>query len=95
MRGPLALGLGAVALAALALAPLALASYPLGLLTKMLIFGVFAMSLNLVMGYGGLPSLGLSFRNKAVGRSGVRPTLNGMMAGECVCTTAFTSGRIL
>jgi branched-chain amino acid transport system permease protein len=47
-------------LALLVLAPLALASYPLGLLTKMLIFGIFAMSLNLVMGYGGLPSLGHS-----------------------------------
>jgi branched-chain amino acid transport system permease protein len=46
--------------ALLVLAPLALASYPLGLLTKMLIFGIFAMSLNLVMGYGGLPSLGHS-----------------------------------
>jgi branched-chain amino acid transport system permease protein len=48
---------GAVAVA-LALAPLALSSYQLGLLTKMLIFAIFAMSLNLILGYGGLPSLG-------------------------------------
>lgn len=42
----------------LALLPLALTSYQLGLLTKMLIFAVFAMSLNLILGYAGLPSLG-------------------------------------
>jgi len=51
---------GGLVVVLLSLAPLALASYPLGLLTKMLIFGIFAMSLNLVMGYGGLPSLGHS-----------------------------------
>jgi branched-chain amino acid transport system permease protein len=49
---------GAVAVVALALAPLALSSYQLGLLTKMLIFAIFAMSLNLLLGYGGMPSLG-------------------------------------
>ena len=43
---------------ALALLPLALTSYQLGLLTKVLILGIFAMSLNLILGYGGLPSLG-------------------------------------
>ncbi len=42
----------------MALVPLALTSYQLGLLTKMLIFAIFAMSLNLILGYGGLPSLG-------------------------------------
>ncbi len=42
----------------LVLLPLALSSYQLGLLTKMLIFAMFAMSLNLVLGYAGLPSLG-------------------------------------
>jgi len=51
--------LGVVASAiALAGLPLALTSYQLGLLTKMLIFAVFAMSLNLILGYAGLPSLG-------------------------------------
>jgi hypothetical protein len=51
--------LGVVASAiALAVLPLALTSYQLGLLTKMLIFAVFAMSLNLILGYAGLPSLG-------------------------------------
>lgn len=53
----LALGLAGGA-AALALAPAALTSYQLGLLTKMLIFALFATSLNLVLGYAGLPSLG-------------------------------------
>jgi branched-chain amino acid transport system permease protein len=52
----------AVAIAAgvvlLVLLPLALSSYQLGLLTKMLIFALFAMSLNLTLGYAGLPSLG-------------------------------------
>jgi branched-chain amino acid transport system permease protein len=48
----------AAALLALGLVPLALTSYQLGLLTKMLIFAIFAMSLNLILGYGGLPSLG-------------------------------------
>ena len=38
--------------------PIALSSYQLGLLTKMLIFGIFAMSLDLLLGYTGLPSLG-------------------------------------
>ena len=43
---------------ALGLAPLGLPSYQLGLLTKTLILAVFAMSLNLILGYTGLPSLG-------------------------------------
>ena len=46
------------AVAALALLPLVLSSYQLDLLTKMLIFAIFAMSLNLSLGYAGLPSLG-------------------------------------
>jgi len=48
----------AVALLLLVLSPLGLSSYQLGLLTKMLIFALFAMSLNLILGYAGLPSLG-------------------------------------
>jgi branched-chain amino acid transport system permease protein len=42
----------------LAIAPVALTSYQLGVLTKMLILAIFATSLNLILGYGGLPSLG-------------------------------------
>jgi branched-chain amino acid transport system permease protein len=38
--------------------PFALTSYQLSLVTKMLIFAIFAMSLNLILGYAGLPSLG-------------------------------------
>jgi branched-chain amino acid transport system permease protein len=52
-RVPIAAGLGL-----LVVAPLLLSSYQLGLLTKMLIFALFAMSLNLILGYAGLPSLG-------------------------------------
>ena len=43
---------------ALAVLPLALSSYQVDLLTKTLIFAIFAMSLNLTLGYTGLPSLG-------------------------------------
>jgi branched-chain amino acid transport system permease protein len=50
-----ALGVGALALL---LVPSLLSSYQLDLLTKMLIFAIFAMSLNLTLGYAGLPSLG-------------------------------------
>ena len=49
---------GVVAVTALALLPLALSGYQVDLLTKMLIFAIFAMSLNLSLGYAGLPSLG-------------------------------------
>ncbi len=55
MRAGLAI---AAAVVLLAVSPLALSSYQLGLLTKMLIFALFAMSLNLILGYAGLPSLG-------------------------------------
>jgi len=48
----------AAAAAALLVLPLALPSYQLGVLTKTLIFSIFAMSLNLTLGYVGLPSLG-------------------------------------
>jgi ABC-type branched-subunit amino acid transport system permease subunit len=46
------------AAAVLLVSPLVLPSYQLGVLTKMLIFSIFAMSLNLTLGYAGLPSLG-------------------------------------
>ena len=49
---------GAAALAILVALPAVLSSYQLSLLTKMLIFGIFAMSLDLLLGYAGLPSLG-------------------------------------
>jgi branched-chain amino acid transport system permease protein len=47
-----------VALAALVAGPPFLASYWLGLLTQMLIFALLAMSLDILLGYTGLPSLG-------------------------------------
>ena len=49
---------GTASLAVLIALPAVLSSYQLGLATKMLIFGIFAMSLDLLLGYAGLPSLG-------------------------------------
>jgi branched-chain amino acid transport system permease protein len=54
-NGILSIGLLAMILIAL---PMVLSSYQLGLLTKTLIFALFAMSLDLLVGYVGLPSLG-------------------------------------
>ncbi len=42
----------------LVILPMFLSSYYVGLIILMLIFSIFAMSLNILMGYGGLPSLG-------------------------------------
>jgi branched-chain amino acid transport system permease protein len=58
LAGPLRVA--AVAMAALALVgvPPFLPAYPLTLLTQALIYAIFAMSLNLLLGYTGLPSLG-------------------------------------
>lgn len=47
-----------VLLAVLSLLPLVLSQYYLGLVTQMLIYGIFAMSLDILLGYTGLPSLG-------------------------------------
>lgn len=44
----------------LLVAPALLPTYPLSVLTEILIFTLFAMSLNLLLGYAGLPSLGHS-----------------------------------
>lgn len=52
-----AVGLGIVGGLLVALPPL-LPAYPLTLLTQALIYAVFAMSLDLLLGYTGLPSLG-------------------------------------
>jgi branched-chain amino acid transport system permease protein len=54
-RGLIALAVGA---AALALAPPLLPSYALTLLTQIVIYAIFAMSLDLLLGYTGLASLG-------------------------------------
>src|SRR3954469_579552 len=39
-------------------APAALSTYWIGLLTQMVIFAILAMSLDILLGYTGLPSLG-------------------------------------
>ncbi|WP_338311027.1 branched-chain amino acid ABC transporter permease [Bradyrhizobium sp. TM239] len=43
---------------ALAMAPLVLGSYPSAMLAKMMIYGIFAIGLNLLVGYTGIASLG-------------------------------------
>ncbi|MBI1734448.1 MAG: branched-chain amino acid ABC transporter permease [Candidatus Rokubacteria bacterium] len=50
--------LAAAALVALAVAPWVLARHQLSLLTDLLIFGLFALSLDLIMGYTGMVSFG-------------------------------------
>jgi len=50
--------LGAIALVALAFGPWLLARHQLSLLTDLLIFGLFAMSLDLILGYTGMLSFG-------------------------------------
>ena len=51
-------GLALAALVALAVLPWALARYQLSILTDLLVFGLFAMSLDLIMGYTGMVSFG-------------------------------------
>jgi branched-chain amino acid transport system permease protein len=50
--------IGGAALLGVAGAPWLLSSYYVGLLTQALIYAIFAMSLDLLLGYTGLPSLG-------------------------------------
>ena len=50
--------LALAALVALAVLPWALARYQLSILTDLLVFGLFAMSLDLIMGYTGMVSFG-------------------------------------
>lgn len=45
-------------LAVLSLLPLVLSQYYVGLVTQMMIYGIFAMSLDILLGHTGLPSLG-------------------------------------
>jgi branched-chain amino acid transport system permease protein len=47
-----------VGILVLAALPFVLSPYYLGLVVKMLVFALFAMSLDLLLGYGGMPSLG-------------------------------------
>ncbi|WP_042500461.1 branched-chain amino acid ABC transporter permease [Thermaerobacter marianensis] len=57
-RSRVQLGVLAALAAFLLLAPAIIGEYGLGLLTEMLVFGVFAMSLDLLIGHAGLVSLG-------------------------------------
>jgi branched-chain amino acid transport system permease protein len=57
----MARGLGiAVVVAAVAVLPLAAGPYPVKLVQEILIWGIFAMSLDLLMGYAGMVSFGHS-----------------------------------
>ena len=47
-----------ILLAVLSLLPLILSQYYVGLITQMMIYAIFAMSLDILLGYTGLPSLG-------------------------------------
>lgn len=58
MKNRYAIACVAALVAILAVAPLILPTYYIGLLTKILIFALFAMSLDILLGYLGLPSLG-------------------------------------
>jgi branched-chain amino acid transport system permease protein len=51
-------GLSLVGILILLGLPYLLSSYDLGLVVQMMIFALFAMSLDLLIGYGGMPSLG-------------------------------------
>ena len=50
--------LGIAAVVVLAVLPWVLARHQLSILTELLIFGLFAMSLDLIMGYTGMVSFG-------------------------------------
>lgn len=52
------LGAGAIALIAAALLPLVLSTYQVGLATEVLIFGILAMSIDILAGFAGRTSLG-------------------------------------
>ena len=84
----------AAATLVLSVLPFALGSYQLGLLTKMLILAIFAMSLNLLLGYGGLPSLGhaayfgiAGYTVALLARRGVEHFWLELAAGVVVATT--------
>src|SRR3954466_1488728 len=55
-RGQLAFEI--IAAVALGVVPLLMTTYWIGLLTQMLIFAILAMSLDLLLGYTGMPSFG-------------------------------------
>jgi ABC-type branched-subunit amino acid transport system ATPase component/ABC-type branched-subunit amino acid transport system permease subunit len=47
-----------IALLAAVMAPFWLSTFPMTILTSALVFAIFAVSLNLILGHGGMPSLG-------------------------------------
>ena len=86
-------GLGAAAVL-LAAAPLFLPSYPLTLLTQALIYAIFAMSLDILLGYTGLPSLGHA-AYFGVGAYAVAILATEFRAGFWTCLVAAVAAAIL
>ena len=85
---------GALALLA-AIGPLFLGTYWVGLLTEIAILAILAMSLDLLLGFTGLPSLGhAAFFGVAAYAVGVLSTRYGMGFWACVCA-AILIGTLL
>jgi branched-chain amino acid transport system permease protein len=100
LGGRLLVGLAIIALVLAFLAlPHALKPYYLGLATKMLIFALFAMSLDLLMGYGGLPSLGhaayFGVASYAVALLLLKAGVPGAMAFVASLLVAVATGAVL
>lgn len=72
-----------VVIVVLALAPYLLATYPLQVLTQIVIYGIFAVSLDLLLGYTGLASLGhalyFGFGGYAAGLMAIHLTSNALV----------------
>ena len=77
------LGLGAASWWRVALFPLVAGNYPVKLLQEILIWGIFAMSLDLLMGYAGMVSFGHSafFGDRRLrGRARCSPSRPGLVS---------------
>jgi branched-chain amino acid transport system permease protein len=89
---------GVAVLAVLALLPLGLTSYQTSLATKMLILALFAMSLDLLLGYTGLASLGhaafFGVAAYAVGLLTLRAGWNPWLAFPVALATAAALGAL-
>jgi branched-chain amino acid transport system permease protein len=89
---------GLAVLAVLLFLPLGLSSYQTGLATKMLILALFAMSLDLLLGYAGLASLGhaafFGVAAYAVGLLTLRAGWNAWLAFPAALTVATLTGAL-
>lgn len=90
--------IGVVLLALLAIAPLALAAmdagYLLGLLTRLVILSIAAVSLNLILGFGGMVSLGhAAFLGIGAYAVGI-PSFHGIDSGFAQFAIAIGAGAL-